>query len=575
MWIRLFSLILLTSLYCQGEIIPSIRRITWEGNVGHSAGTLPSFTIFTNLSPLGGSLNDYTNILASVNRCPEFQYVKLGVGTFNGNGTTLNFGRNHNKALIGSGVTTILYGPIASEEMGVNATAESLASGYTKGSTTLVFSGAPSANIFVGNIMEIRASDDTNFIYASSGPAENMATQHRILSVSGTTVTFRPPLVWDYTGLSPKAHGMTASAFGVGLTNFGVENLTLLVTNGTYQANFQGSSDCWLKNVVLTNAQDICLFMYYTANMEVRRCRFDKVADWPSQADGQQIVSDSSSFYLIEDNIFTKGVCGFLGKYRNGGGVIAYNYFTNMNFLDLTRQSQGHLTTTHGAGNMMGLVEGNVVASIMSDGYHGSDAFFTYMRNWVHGLDDQSSNRRCFDLARGARTNNLVGNIVGDASWTNAVGFAYQPLIESVSYAETQVIYRFGWPNSGGNTWTEDGSVPWLDDYPWLTYPDQVVTNSIILHGNYDYATHTQIWDGGIADHDIPDSYFRSSEPQYFVDSPTSVWPPFDPEHPELASPLNIPAGARYYGVEDEPAVVTIIKEIRGPVQFRGPVTIR
>jgi hypothetical protein len=56
------------------------------------------------------------------------------------------------------------------------------------------------------------------------------------------------------------------------------------------------------------------------------------------------------------------------------------------------------------------------------------------------------------------------------------------------------------------------------------------------------------MWDGGIADHSIPNSVYYSSKPTYFG---ALTWPPFDPATPANAQAYNIPAGyRRIYGVD-------------------------
>jgi hypothetical protein len=72
---------------------------------------------------------------------------------------------------------------------------------------------------------------------------------------------------------------------------------------------------------------------------------------------------------------------------------------------------------------------------------------------------------------------------------------------------------------------------------------DRNVSNTLLRHGNYDYSTHTQVWDAGIADHSLLNSYYLTGKPAWFGNQ---AWPPIDPAKPATAAATSIPAGNRY-----------------------------
>ena len=41
---------------------------------------------------------------------------------------------------------------------------------------------------------------------------------------------------------------------------------------------------------------------------------------------------------------------------------------------------------------------------------------------------------------------------------------------------------------------------------------DYNVKNTVLRHGNYDYYNGSQVWDTGIPDHSIPNSYYLSGK---------------------------------------------------------------
>ncbi|MBV9645064.1 MAG: hypothetical protein JO334_15990, partial [Verrucomicrobia bacterium] len=61
--------------------IPSTRTVTWQGNVGVKGGIPNRTTIYTTLSPSGGS--DLSAIQNALQSCPANQVVMLNPGTYN------------------------------------------------------------------------------------------------------------------------------------------------------------------------------------------------------------------------------------------------------------------------------------------------------------------------------------------------------------------------------------------------------------------------------------------------------------------------------------------------------------
>ena len=45
---------------------------------------------------------------------------------------------------------------------------------------------------------------------------------------------------------------------------------------------------------------------------------------------------------------------------------------------------------------------------------------------------------------------------------------------------------------------------------------DPDVKNTILRHGNCDYLNQAILWDPDIENHDLPDSYYLSAEPEFF-----------------------------------------------------------
>jgi len=133
---------------------------------------------------------------------------------------------------------------------------------------------------------------------------------------------------------------------------------------------------------------------------------------------------------------------------------------------------------------------------------------------------------------------NLIGNIVGSDELLNLTYYnngstpmGQQSLIirpASRSYDSVAYSFSFGYGDSGdGNC----GANP-CSDRSYTT---------VLLHGNYDYVSHSTTWDPSITDHALPASLYRSAKPSWFG---LLAWPAFgpDPKNPTILLNNNIPA---------------------------------
>jgi len=503
------------------------RLIDWT-YCGIPGGIPTRTTIYTTLSA-GATASQINTAIAN---CPNGQVVYLNAGTYSVSGT-ITFGSKNGVTLRGAGAgITIINSSVAGEILNTDAIGFSdgsaISSGYGKGSTSMVV--ASSSGFAIGSMMLVTQNDDITLVMATGGPAQNYQTTHRVTGIAGNTISFTPPLPYGLTaGLSPIAK----YAWTPGASLCGVESLSLRSTNASGADTIVGywSADrCWLKDVELYNSSNIFIFVYWGLQCEFRRLYNHYTHDFPSNGEGYGAYLYSASTYnLIEDSVFTQH---FMGVMENGSSAnaILYNYFWNMGAFDLGWILPG-VNTSHGAHPMMSLVEGNMMPQLQADGYHGSSSHISIFRNQIHGLDPtKTDNRKMLDLCRANYYFNIVGNILGAASW-NPVAY------EQVGSQEG-VIYRLGYPNMGNDDYV--AAVPWPSLYG-LTYPDAKVKSTLLRHGNYDYFNDATVWDSGITSHSIPASLFYSAKPSYFG---THQWPPIGPDVTGLVT--NIPAKTRW-----------------------------
>jgi hypothetical protein len=135
-------------------------------------------------------------------------------------------------------------------------------------------------------------------------------------------------------------------------------------------------------------------------------------------------------------------------------------------------------------------------------------------------------------LPRGSYYHTVVGNILGDSSWT--------PSVYANSAGEggdISGIYILGFPNGTSTSLTPEQT--------WSTFPgslpDAAVASTLLRHGNYDYHSAATVWDSGITSHAIPDSLFYSSKPSLFG---SLAWPAIGPDLGTMVNPT--PARSRW-----------------------------
>jgi len=527
------------------EIIPSGRRIDWAGAAGVPGGIPARTTIYATLNP-GATAAQINSAIAS---CPSNQVVFLNAGTYNSVGE-INFRTRNGVTLRGAGPgRTIINSISTSSCIGADqyghGSGVSITSGYTKGSTNIVLSSA--SGFIVGNLMRIDQNDDTSFVLTSQGPGRNMEFLARITAVNGNSVTFWPPLPWGLSStLAPRAAYQNG---GPGLSLSGIEDLTI---NNTARATdiiqFIGTFACWVKNVEMTRGQNSFVFLVGCLQNEMRHCYAHDADQYPLNTDGFGIyVYGNSTYCLVEDNIFTRMGVGIL-QTASSANAFLFNYCREITFNGWPYQTGG-MNAGHGAHPMMCLWEGNISEQWQHDGYHGSASHQILFRNWLHGVNElgRTGNRKMVSAERGSYHYSLVGNVLGDASWTNASGFQYE-MTGQPGYTEAAVIYRLGYPNVANNGYdVADVGNPWPAIYG-LTYPDATVKNTMLRHGNFDWKNRSIVWDSSISDRTIPNSLYYNSKPGYFGSCP---WPPFDPGFPSQANRTNIPAGYRFvFGVD-------------------------
>ncbi len=585
--VRLIAFLLFAASAC-AEIIPAARLGSWQGNVGVPGGIIARTTVYTNFA--AGSTD--VNIQTGINNCPTNQVVLLGEGTFTISmidpsmgksgytlrGTTNAQGDRLTRINCTGGQAAIYLREFAWIDEWTSAS-NIISSGFTKGSTSITL---PSASGFsVGNLIWIEQDNDgTNqFGFGLGGGSGDsnpvcgrLRTGKALLgqiimptNISGNTIHFQPALNLDFS-----------SAFNVRAINFpetgpkfvGIEDL--IITHPTdYGVRIEAGYASWIKNCEITDWSTWGVQIHGSANIEVRECYFHTPAVFEN-SHGYSLQIDYGNNCLIENNAFYKFQDGVLLQSMCFNNAIAYNsFYRSYPEYNGINQMLASLWGNHTAYGALNLWEGNFGNSIHADFYYGPSATMTILRNYLTGSDpDVGQNRIAVNLDSRQWSNSVVGNIIGSAG-TNAPLYCAMPDItvtntnttvvtwvrgrtnwNSFGYTEAR-LYRLGYPFIGNNGFTGQGNPPGTNVTEMNKHDSNVLATTIV-HGNYEFPGGV-VWDGGIADQNIPQSYLYSEKPAWFGHL---TWPPYGPAVAFVGQPTtpagitNIPAG--HYFVRGE-----------------------
>ena len=309
-----------------------------------------------------------------------------------------------------------------------------IASGTTKGSTSLSFASAPS--FAAGSYLAVTENVDATLVnptgedgtctwcggpYQEGAGTQPMGQIVQVTNVAGANVTIDRPL--DYTfpsSLAPVALPLTNL-----VENAGVESLTIdEKTTGAGENNglvqFYGCVGCWAKGVEISGAYAEFVELQFSKGCVVR----DSYLHDPQTADsgrgyGVHVLYWNSD-HLIENNVMVKNRHSVAFEGGGSGVVVAYNFMYRDWESDSDPNWLGDDLITHGAHPYMNLLEGNVHQQLALDDIWGSSSHMTYFRNNPTATGDYETtaneNNDSIVVSADNRYANIVANVFGTAS---------------------------------------------------------------------------------------------------------------------------------------------------------------
>jgi len=538
-----------------GTIIPADRVTRWNPGIladtptGQPLGSdgLPQRTTVC------ATLNPGDNIQAAIDACPANQVVKLNAGTFT---ITSTIQVKSNVVLRGSGSgtggTTIVKSnggtvlAIGTERDQVcysgNGKGVALTADAPKDSTSISV-GASASSFHVGDLIVVDQVDaspvvvgDCLYYKRSQNGASYrsiaQAVQVTQVNAAAGTLGLGAALHWNYKAGSPtfaQAFPLNASPT---VSWAGIEGVHLQGgTAGSYDGQSAGGIDianaafCWVKDVQTdqTNGgMHIRLGAAYRC--VVRDSYFHHSANYGFGTDCYGIVLGCfSADNLVENNIARYMNKPILMMVSGGGNVIAYNYADN-SWADNTWQEvniDAHCSFPH-----MELIEGNLAPHMGATSTHGNAGYFTFFRNYSSSkfaspeVADSSlprtGNITTLELQGGAYDMNVLGNVLGMDGVTQ--------IYDNYTSSDPASIYELGQGNGGQGQ-------------------NDVVVQTILRTGNYDYFHHATEWTGTPVQ--LPASLYLTQKPAWWPAG--TSWPWVGPDLTPMVGTL--PAKARSDGL--------------------------
>lgn len=576
-------------------LIPSINDVGWEPGVNAGViGGIPSTTEFANAVTEGVDNTGATDVTAALqallNDCPSGQYLYCPAGTYRVDGQLTFNTTNQGVVLKGDGDSTVFEsssnvcmsiscGDNIGPPSGSTLADTVVTAGLTKGSTQITI--VDGSGYTAGRLMRISVENDPDLPTASVAGYDFQTGQVvKITGRVGNVIDFVPGLYSDYGGGSLIVRALTTEN-GFFLDGVGLEDFRLNSNSAGVGLNFESVTGCWVKGVRVRQIVNYPISFQTCAFCEVRESFVDDLIGAGSNRAG--VLMNGISASLIEDNIIGDCQPQIEVNQLSSGNVFSYNYC-------VTGPAFG-FDSNHSPNPSFNLWEGNWSSSFIADGYFGSCSYDSSYRNYFSGP---------ISLKRFTRGYAFVGNIIPNeiqfglpnigntgfsgtadypsdpwADWgitgevTNRVSDSVATITVSSVGQMTDGFQGFYtvWSNGELRRISQITSIvgleitleDWIGVPPGDAFPivgtlvnifcgnagyqekDLAVESSTSLKGNYYVDTETaDPLDGDV----LVDSVIYPSQPAWYT---TGVWPPFDPEDPNSSSPINLPAGIRYF----------------------------
>lgn len=547
--IILFALLAVLNGVASAEIIPSERKVTWQGNVGVDGDIPTNYTKYGSTIETGNQSNDTTVIQNALNAASKNQYVLLGEGNFTITGTikipsgVILRGAGINKTTLvqssESAGATIAFG----SGSGGWGTSVSLSGSYSKGKTSITTSSSHGWS--AGDIILIDqlnggitydppisnvGGDGTCTWCGRDSGTRSMGQYVELSAASGNTAKLDIPLYFNVdSGQSPQGAKVTILATDSGVEHLKIDNSKTMNSNqyNSGTVTMDGTSNCWLYNVEIYGAYRMGVKLSRSYRATIRNIRIHHTSSYTSNYGYGMWLLYGASACLIENSVFDDLSVGVMLNGPTSGNVFGYCYIHDMQSTTYPNAVRGGFVI-HGAHPIMNLFEGNYLDGVFfaADSYWGTSSHNTYFRNRILVDSTKTQQEVIGGIDYRSYYYNVVGNVLGDGRETSYI-------LNDVPYGPN-AIFAIEY-NGTDNT-----------------------RETTLIHYNFDYYhdTTTKCDDpdnpgcqGGTGDTSLPDSMYLTSKPAWWG---SLQWPAIGSDLNPMDG--NIPAQLRYDNIPQPPA---------------------
>lgn len=412
------------SLAAQTDILAG-RYADWV-NAGMSGGVPSNNTLYTNISAGASS----ATVQAAIDACPSNQYVLLAAGDYNwsgnirmqGNGvelrgttnangwpTSIVYGSNANWGIIDISTTTYPLPPSAGN-------IRNLTGNLAIGATSLVCTSAPSG-LTAGMIGWVDELDWGTINGGYQGSEARVGNRNHfevflVTDVTGSTVTFTPPLLTAFTNVPQVCWTTGTIPKRSGVRDLMLINTAAAFSSGDHNIAIGPAWECYVKNVMCQRIGADGIKSVFAPRTTIQDCWFSNHISVASATYSIEILYGGRE--RIENNIGTDIPC-FINLGGTVGAYVGYNLTTNTPYSSTNHLPQVYYT--HGLFNSDILWENNWVTKFAPDNTHGSSDRQNIIRNRVLSYDGADQTSALYFLIEGYNTNMIIaGNVMGTAS---------------------------------------------------------------------------------------------------------------------------------------------------------------